>query len=146
VGTLICWDQWYPEAARITSLQGASVIFYPTAIGWHPHEKDKYGKKQFESWMTVQRGHAIANGIYIATVNRIGLEKPDENSAGIEFWGQSFVADPQGEILAQVSIDKEEILIAEINPEQIEKVRRHWPFLRDRRIDSYEDISKRVID
>jgi N-carbamoylputrescine amidase len=146
VGTLICWDQWYPEAARITSLQGASVIFYPTAIGWHPHEKDKYGNKQFESWMTVQRGHAIVNGMYIATVNRIGLEKPDENSAGIEFWGQSFVADPQGEILAQASVDKEEVLIAEINPEQIEKVRRHWPFLRDRRIDSYENISKRVID
>jgi N-carbamoylputrescine amidase len=146
VGTLICWDQWYPEAARLTSLQGANVIFYPTAIGWHPNEKAKYGKKQFDSWMTVQRGHAIANGIYVAAVNRIGLEKPDENSAGIEFWGQSFIADPQGEIIVQASADKEEVIIAEIDPERIEKVRRHWPFLRDRRIDSYEDITKRVID
>jgi N-carbamoylputrescine amidase len=146
VGTLICWDQWYPEAARLTSLQGANVIFYPTAIGWHPHEKAKHGKKQFESWMTVQRGHAISNGIYVAAVNRIGLEKPDEKSAGIEFWGQSFVADPQGEILAQASADKEEVLIAEVNLERMEKVRRHWPFFRDRRIDSYEDISKRIID
>jgi N-carbamoylputrescine amidase len=146
VGTLICWDQWYPEAARLTALQGASVIFYPTAIGWHPHEKTKYGKKQFESWMTVQRGHAIANGIYVAAVNRIGIEKLDEKSAGLEFWGQSFVADPQGEIITQATADKEEVVIAEIDPERIEKVRRHWPFLRDRRIDSYQDISKRIID
>jgi len=146
VGTLICWDQWYPEAARITSLQGANVIFYPTAIGWHPHEKTKYGKKQYDSWMTVQRGHAIANGIYIATVNRIGLENPDDDSAGIEFWGQSFVADPQGEIVAQASVSNEEVIIAEVNLDKMEKIRRHWPFLRDRRIDSYEDISKRLID
>ena len=146
VGTLICWDQWYPEAARLTSLQGASVIFYPTAIGWHPHEKAKYGKKQFESWMIVQRGHAIANGIYVAAVNRIGFEKPDKNSAGIEFWGQSFVADPQGEIIAQAFADKEEVLIAEVDPERIEKVRRHWPFFRDRRIDSYSDITTRFTD
>ena len=146
VGTLICWDQWYPEAARLTSLQGASVIFYPTAIGWHPHEKAKYGKKQHDSWMTVQRGHAIANGIYVAAVNRIGLEKPNEDSAGIEFWGQSFVADPQGEIIVKASADKEEIIIAEVDPEKMENIRRHWPFLRDRRIDSYADISKRVID
>ena len=146
VGTLICWDQWYPEAARLTSLQGANVIFYPTAIGWHPHEKDKYGKNQFESWMTVQRGHAIANGIYVAAVNRIGLEKNNEDSAGIEFWGQSFVAGPGGEIIAQASAEREEVIIAEVDPEKIETVRRHWPFLRDRRIDSYEDISKRIID
>lgn len=146
VGTLICWDQWYPEAARLTALQGANVIFYPTAIGWYPHEKDKYGKKQFESWMTVQQGHAIANGIYVAAVNRIGLERPDDKSAGIEFWGQSFVADPQGEIIAQASADKEEIIFAKVDPARIELVRRHWPFFRDRRIDSYEDIAKRIID
>jgi N-carbamoylputrescine amidase len=146
VGTLICWDQWYPEAARLTSLQGANVIVYPTAIGWHPHEKAKHGKKQFESWMTVQRGHAIANGIYVAAVNRIGLERPDEKSEGIEFWGQSFVADPQGEILAQASADKEDVLIAEVNLERMEKIRRHWPFFRDRRIDSYGDITTLFAD
>ncbi len=146
VGTLICWDQWYPEAARLTSMAGANVIFYPTAIGWHPHEKTKYGQKQFDSWMTVQRGHAIANGIYVAAVNRIGLEKPDEKSEGIEFWGKSFVADPQGEIIVQATTDQEEVVIAEIDLDRIENVRRHWPFLRDRRIDSYEDITKRVID
>lgn len=146
IGTLICWDQWYPEAARLTALLGASVIFYPTAIGWHPFEKSEHGKAQYESWLTVQRGHAIANGVYVAAANRVGLEKQSENSPGIEFWGQSFICDPQGIIIAQASSDKEEIVIAEIDPERIEYIRRNWPFLRDRRIDSYEGITKRIID
>ncbi|NWF89019.1 MAG: carbon-nitrogen hydrolase [Ignavibacteriaceae bacterium] len=145
ISTLICWDQWYPEAARLAALQGPEVIFYPTAIGWHPHEKKKHGKAQIESWQTVQRGHAVANGIYVAAVNRIGLEKQDSKSAGIEFWGSSFVADPQGVIIAQASSDKEEILIAEIDQERIEYIRRNWPFLRDRRIDSYDGITKRFL-
>ncbi|HUI29928.1 MAG TPA: carbon-nitrogen hydrolase [Candidatus Acidoferrales bacterium] len=143
IGTLICWDQWYPEAARLTALKGASILFYPTAIGWHPHEKAEHGKAQFESWRTIQRGHAIANGIYVAAVNRVGLEKQDEKSAGIEFWGQSFVADPQGVIIAQASADKEEILFAEIRLERIEYIRQNWPFLRDRRIDAYGGIKER---
>jgi len=146
IGTLICWDQWFPEAARLTALQGASIIFYPTAIGWHPDEKEKHGKKQFDSWQTVQRGHAIANGVYVAAANRIGLEKVEKDSSGIEFWGQSFICNPQGVILAQGSADKEEILIAEIDLGKIERIRRHWPFFRDRRIDSYSDITKRFID
>jgi N-carbamoylputrescine amidase len=146
IGTLICWDQWYPEAARLTALQGAAVLFYPTAIGWHPNEKEKHGRAQYESWLTVQRGHAVANGIYVAAVNRIGLEKVDDKSPGIEFWGQSFVCDPQGMIIAQASVDKEEILLAEIDLERIEYIRHNWPFLRDRRIDSYGDITKRIID
>lgn len=146
IGTLICWDQWYPEAARLTAMQGAGVLFYPTAIGWHPSEKEKYGKRQYESWITVQRGHAIANGIYVATVNRIGLEKIDEDSDGIEFWGQSFITDPQGEILAQASADKEEIIIAEVDLNKLDRVRRNWPFWRDRRIDSYQDITKRFTE
>ncbi len=146
IGALVCWDQWYPEPARITALKGADVIFYPTAIGWHPHEKAGHGMAQIDSWRTVQRGHAIANGVYIAAVNRVGLEKGDDESAGIEFWGSSFVADPQGIVIAEASVDKEEILLAEINMGRIEYIRRNWPFLRDRRIDSYTDISKRVID
>ncbi len=146
IGTLICWDQWYPEAARLTALQGASIIFYPTAIGWHPDEKEKHGKKQFDSWQTIQRGHAIANGVYVAAANRIGLEKAERDSDGIEFWGQSFICNPQGVILAQGSADKDEVLIAEIDLEKVEKIRRHWPFFRDRRIDSYGDITKRFID
>jgi len=146
IGTLICWDQWYPEAARLTALQGASVLFYPTAIGWHPFEKEEHGKAQFDSWLAVQKGHAIANGVYIAAVNRIGLEKTEENSAAIEFWGQSFVCDPQGILIAQASVDKEEVLLAEIDLSRIEYIRQNWPFLRDRRIDSYGDITKRVID
>lgn len=143
ISTLICWDQWYPEAARLTAMQDPSIIFYPTAIGWHPHEKKEHGKAQFEAWQTVQRGHAIANGVYVAAVNRIGLEKPDKNSAGIEFWGSSFVVDPQGVITAQASRNKEEILFAEIDLHRIEYIRRNWPFLRDRRIDSYDGITKR---
>jgi len=146
LGTLICWDQWYPEGARITALKGADVLFYPTAIGWHPYEKAQYGKKQHEAWMTVQRGHAVANGIFVAAVNRVGFEKPVENKAGIEFWGSSFIAGPQGEILAQASHDKEEILMAEIDFALMEDVRQNWPFLRDRRIDAYGEITKRFID
>ncbi|MEE9450042.1 MAG: carbon-nitrogen hydrolase [Ignavibacteriaceae bacterium] len=146
IGTLICWDQWYPEAARLTSMLGASIIFYPTAIGWHPIEKGEEGGAHYESWLVIQRGHAIANGVYIAAVNRIGLEKVVEDSAGIEFWGQSFICDPQGVLLAQASTDKEEILLAEVDLERIEKVRRHWSFFRDRRIDSYDGITKRFLD
>ncbi len=145
ISTLICWDQWYPEAARLTALQDPAVIFYPTAIGWHPHEKKTHGKQQFDSWQTVQRGHAIANGVYVAAVNRIGLEKPDTNSAGIEFWGSSFVADPQGVIIAQATTNKEEILIADVDLNRIEYIRRNWPFLRDRRIDSYDGIIQRYL-
>lgn len=146
ISTLICWDQWYPEAARLTAIQGPAVIFYPTAIGWHPHEKKEHGRQQFEAWQTVQRGHAIANGVYVASVNRIGLEKPDNDSPGIEFWGSSFIADPQGVIIAQASANKEEILIAEVDLDRIEYIRRNWPFLRDRRIDSYHGIGKRFGD
>ena len=146
IGTLICWDQWYPEGARITALQGAEVLFYPTAIGWHPHEKEQYGEKQYDAWRTVQRGHAVANGIFVAACNRVGFEKPVETSAGIEFWGASFIAGPQGEILAQASHDQEEIIMAEIDHALMEDVRRNWPFLRDRRIDAYSDITKRFID
>ena len=146
IGTLICWDQWYPEAARLTALAGAEIIFYPTAIGWHPAEKSKHGKKQYESWITVQRGHAIANGVYIAAANRIGTEKVSKDSAGIEFWGQSFICDPQGVIIAQASSDKEEIIMAEIDLDRIEYIRRNWPFLRDRRIDSYGNIVQRFGD
>ena len=146
IGTLICWDQWFPEAARIVALQGANVICYPTAIGWHPREKEKYGASQRDAWMTVQRGHAVANGIYIASVNRVGLEQPEKNQAGIEFWGSSFIAGPQGEILSQASVDKEEIVTATIDPSHLEKVRQNWPFFRDRRIDAYSDILKRSID
>ncbi len=145
IGTLICWDQWYPESARLTALQGASILFYPTAIGWHPHEKKKEGKAQFESWQTIQRGHSIANGIYVAACNRIGLEKLNNDSAGIEFWGSSFISDPQGVIIAQASQNKEEILIAEVDLERIEYIRNNWPFLRDRRIDSYIGIDKRFL-
>lgn len=146
IGTLICWDQWYPEGARLTAMQGAAVLFYPTAIGWHPNEKKKHGKSQFESWQTIQRSHAIANGVYVASVNRVGLERQNSKAAGIEFWGSSFIADPQGVIVAQASSNKEEILIAEVDLSRIEYIRRNWPFLRDRRIDSYKPITKRFID
>lgn len=145
-GVLICWDQWYPEAARITALQDAQVLFYPTAIGWHPQEKALYGRTQHEAWETVQRGHAVANGLYVAAVNRVGFERPVDSSAGIEFWGGSFIAGPQGEILARASHDREEILYADIDPVHLEDVRRNWPFFRDRRIDAYGDILKRACD
>ena len=146
IGTLICWDQWYPEAARLTALQGAEVLFYPTAIGWHPLEKEQYGENQHGAWMNVMKGHAVANGVYVAAANRIGLEQYIEGTAGIEFWGSSFIAGPQGEILAQASHDKEEILIAEVDLDLQENVRQNWPFFRDRRIDAFGDITKRAID
>ncbi|CAM4006354.1 carbon-nitrogen hydrolase [Flavobacterium weaverense] len=146
IGTLICWDQWYPEAARITALKGAEVLFYPTAIGWHPGEKEQYGENQYGAWMNVMKGHAVANGVYVAAANRIGLEQYLPNTDGIQFWGASFIAGPQGEILAQASHDKEEILIAEVDLDLQENVRQNWPFFRDRRIDAFEDITKRAID
>lgn len=146
IGTLICWDQWYPEAARLTALQGAEVLFYPTAIGWHPKEKEEYGVNQHGAWMNVMKGHAVANGVYVAAANRIGLEKYLPNTEGIQFWGSSFIAGPQGEILAQASHDKEEILMAEVDLDLQENVRQNWPFLRDRRIDAYGEITKRAID
>jgi N-carbamoylputrescine amidase len=146
IGTLICWDQWYPEGARITALLGATILFYPTAIGWHPHEKEQFGTAQQDAWRTVQRGHAIANGLYVAAVNRVGHEVPAEGGAGIEFWGSSFIADPQGVIIAEASADKEEILLGEVDLARIEDVRRNWPFLRDRRIDAYKGIEQRFLD
>jgi N-carbamoylputrescine amidase len=146
IGTLICWDQWFPEAARLTALQGAEVLFYPTAIGWHPTEKEQYGENQHGAWMNVMKGHAVANGVYVAAANRIGLEQYLPNTSGIEFWGSSFIVGPQGEILAQASHDKEEILIAEVDLDLQENVRQNWPFLRDRRIDAFEDLTKRAIE
>jgi N-carbamoylputrescine amidase len=146
IGALICWDQWYPEGARLTALRGASVIFYPTAIGWHPHEKETHGSAQRDAWRTIQRSHAIANGLYVAAVNRVGHEKPIDGGAGIEFWGSSFLCDPFGVVLAEGSTDREEVLIGEADTARIEDVRRNWPFLRDRRIDAYEGIDRRFID
>jgi N-carbamoylputrescine amidase len=141
IGVLVCWDQWYPEGARLTALQGADILFYPTAIGWHPHEKVQYGAQQLDAWRTIQRSHAIANGVYVAAVNRVGFEGTPDN--GLEFWGNSFVADPFGQVIAQGSTDKEEILVATCDRARIEEVRRGWPFLRDRRIDSYSAITSR---
>lgn len=146
IGSLICWDQWYPEGARLTALQGAAVLFYPTAIGWHPAEKERYGKAQRDSWITIQRSHAIANGVYVCSVNRIGFEQPVKEQAGIEFWGNSFICDPQGVVIAEASSDKEEILMAEVDLKHLETIRRNWPFLRDRRIDAYSEITKRFLD
>ncbi|HEY7862711.1 MAG TPA: carbon-nitrogen hydrolase [Thermoanaerobaculia bacterium] len=146
VATLICWDQWYPEGARLSAMQGALVVFYPTAIGWHPHEKASHGAAQRDAWMTVQRGHAIANGLYVAAVNRVGHEIPPEGGPGLEFWGSSFVADPQGVLMAVGSTDREEVLVAEVDPARVEDVRRNWPFLRDRRIDAYGGITQRFLD
>jgi N-carbamoylputrescine amidase len=142
---LICWDQWYPEAARLTALQGASILLYPTAIGWHPHEKKQHGKAQRDAWQAVQRGHAIANGIYVAAVNRTGHERPDKKSAGIEFWGSSFIADPQGVMIAEAAPNEEEILLGVVDLQRLEDVRRNWPFLRDRRIDAYQGITQRFL-
>ncbi len=138
-------DQWYPEGARLTALQGANILFYPTAIGWHPAEKAEYGDRQLDAWRTIQRSHAIANGIYVAAVNRVGFEQGPDDS-GLEFWGNSFLADPQGQVLAQASADKEEILVHECDPKEMDTVRRNWPFFRDRRIDFYGDITKRWMD
>jgi N-carbamoylputrescine amidase len=146
IGTLICWDQWYPEGARLTALQGATCLFYPTAIGWHPQEKAKYGASQRDAWRTVQRGHAISNGVYVAAVNRVGHEPGGEGSAGLEFWGTSFLCDPFGVVVAEGSVDKEEVLVAEVSLDRIEEVRRNWPFLRDRRIDAYRGLDQRFID
>ena len=146
VGTLICWDQWYPEAARLTALQGADMLFYPTAIGWHPSEKAQEGESQRDAWQTVQRAHAITNGVFVAAVNRVGMEQPVPGEDGLEFWGGSFICDPFGVMIAQASSDKEEVVLAEINLGRIEEVRRNWPFLRDRRIDAYEGITRRYLD
>ena len=151
VGTLVCWDQWYPEGARLTALQGAEVLFYPTAIGWHPAEKDEFGAAQYDAWQTIQRAHAIANGVYVAGVNRVGHEHGDvkgnrASGPGIEFWGGSFLADPFGRIIAKASHDAEEVLLGEIDLAHIEDTRRNWPFLRDRRIDAYAPITRRFLD
>jgi N-carbamoylputrescine amidase len=151
IGTLVCWDQWYPEGARLTALQGADVLFYPTAIGWHPAEKDEYGVAQYEAWQTIQRSHAIANGVFVAAVNRVGLEHGDvqgnrAEGQGIAFWGGSFLADPFGRILAKASHTDEQVIVGEVNLDLIEDTRRNWPFLRDRRIDAYEQITRRYLD
>ncbi len=144
IGVLICWDQWYPEAARLTALQGAQILFYPTAIGWHPREKAEFGSAQYEAWRLIQRSHALANGIYVAAVNRVGHEGPSEG--GLEFWGGSFVSDPFGGISKQAAHDREDVLIVPCDLERLEEIRRNWPFLRDRRIDAYGDLSRRLID
>jgi len=141
IGVLVCWDQWYPEGARLASLGGANILFYPTAIGWHPSEKQEFGAAQLDAWRTIQRSHAIANGVFVAAVNRVGFEGTPES--GLEFWGRSFVCDPFGQILAEASPDKEEILLVECDPARVEEVRRNWPFLRDRRIDAYSPILER---
>jgi N-carbamoylputrescine amidase len=145
IGVLICWDQWYPEAARLTALQGAEIIFYPTAIGWHPKEKKKHGENQHSAWETIQRAHAVANGCFVAVCNRIGHETP-VGEPGIEFWGQSFVAGTSGQILAKAKSNKEEILLVPVSLGEVDTTRTHWPFLRDRRIDAYGDMTKRFRD
>ncbi len=151
LGTLICWDQWYPEAARLTALTGAQMLFYPTAIGWHPAEKAEYGAAQQDAWRTIQRAHAIASGVYVAAVNRVGHETgnirgKEAPGAGLEFWGTSFLCDPFGSVIAEAPSDREEILVGEVDLRKLEDVRRNWPFLRDRRIDSYAAITKRMLD
>lgn len=145
IGVLICWDQWYPEGARLTAMQGAQILFYPTAIGWLPAEKAEHGERQYASWEVIQRSHAVANGCYVASVNRIGYETP-EGEPGIEFWGRSFVADPSGALIAQASTEKEEVLVVDVDLADVEEQRQVWPFLRDRRIDAYGEITKRYID
>ena len=145
IGVLICWDQWYPEGARLTAMQGAEILFYPTAIGWHPKEKAEYGVNQHGAWETIQRSHAVANGCYVAVANRIGLETPIGGD-GIEFWGQSFVAGTSGQILAKASVDKEEIMIVPVDLAKVDVTRTHWPFLRDRRIDAYGGLTQRLLD
>lgn len=145
IGVLVCWDQWYPEAARLTAMSGAQVLFYPTAIGWHPSEKAAHGARQHSSWETIQRGHAIANGCYVVAPNRNGLETP-VGGDGIEFWGQSFVCDPAGQILEKAPADSDTVLVVEVDLDLVDTQRTHWPFLRDRRIDAYGDITRRLID
>jgi N-carbamoylputrescine amidase len=146
IGVLICWDQWYPEAARLTALSGAKILFYPTAIGWLPSEKEEHGNSQYNAWETIQRSHAVANGCYVVAANRVGYEESPDGNEGIEFWGQSFVSNPYGEILVKGSTDKEENIICEVDLSIMDSVRTTWPFFRDRRIDSYQDITKRFID
>ena len=156
IGTLVCWDQWYPEGARVTALKGAETLFFPTAIGWHPSEKEEFGERQYDAWQIIQRSHAIANGVFVCAVNRVGHEHGDvlhngimmkgPEGAGLEFWGGSFIADPFGRILAKASHDKEEILYADLDPKEVEITRQHWPFLRDRRIDAYGGITSRFLD
>ena len=145
IGVCICWDQWYPEAARLTALRGAQILFYPTAIGWHPSEKAEYGTRQHSSWETIQRSHAIANGCYVAVTNRVGHEAPD-GGPGLEFWGQSFVADPAGQIIAKASVDQEEVMVTEIDLDALDTQRTHWPFFRDRRIDAYQGMDRRFLE
>jgi N-carbamoylputrescine amidase len=146
IGTLICWDQWYPEGARLTALRGAAVLFYPTAIGWHPSEKKEHGAHQRSAWQTIQRSHAIANGVYVAVVNRVGHEVPKEGGDGLEFWGSSFLADPFGVVVAEASTDREEVLVGEVSLARIDEIRTHWPFLRDRRVDAYAGLDRRYLD
>jgi len=140
IGTLVCWDQWYPEGARLTALKGAQILFYPTAIGWHKTEKKKYGAKQYDAWVTIQRSHAIANGCFVAAANRVGRE------GTLEFWGGSFICDPFGEIIVRAPHMSEKVVLAKCDLRQVEVTRQHWPFLRDRRIDAYSGITKRLID
>ena len=144
IGSLICWDQWFPEAARLTTLRGAEIIFYPTAIGWHPKEKKKFGKTQLDSWLTIQRSHAIANGVYVVAVNRVGLER--KGKSRINFWGNSFVVEPGGKVIGKLDSKKEGVLVTELDLNKIENIRQHWPFLRDRRIDSYKELLKNPKD
>jgi N-carbamoylputrescine amidase len=144
IGVLVCWDQWYPEGARLTALQGANILFYPTAIGWHPSEKTEHGKAQHEAWELMQRAHAVANGVYVAAANRVGHEGPA--GGGLEFWGASFVSDPFGVVQARAAHDQEEVLVVPCDLRRLEEVRRNWPFLRDRRIDAYGDLTRRLID
>jgi N-carbamoylputrescine amidase len=144
IGVLVCWDQWYPEAARLTVLHGANLLLYPTAIGWHPHEKEQHGKAQHMAWELIQRGHAVANGVYVAAVNRVGHE--GATNGGLEFWGGSFVSDPFGDVQARASHDREEVLLVECDFRRVEETRRNWPFLRDRRIDAYAGLTKRLLD
>jgi N-carbamoylputrescine amidase len=146
IGVLICWDQWFPEAARLTAMQGADIIFYPTAIGWHPREKATIGEQQRDAWKTIQRGHAIANGTFVVAINRTGLEVFNPGTDGIEFWGSSFIADPFGVVIAEAATDREEVIVHELDMTRVEQVRRGWPFLRDRRIDAYGQITSRFSD
>jgi N-carbamoylputrescine amidase len=146
IGVLVCWDQWFPEAARLAVLAGAEVLLYPTAIGWHPAEKEAEGAAQRDAWRTVQRGHAIANGVYVAAVNRVGHERPHPAAPGLEFWGGSFCCDPQGVVLAEAGAESEETLLVEIDRARLEEVRRNWPFLRDRRVEAYGGLTSRLLD
>ncbi len=146
LGVLICWDQWYPEAARLMSLAGAELLIYPTAIGWDPKDSHEEKQRQTDAWITIQRGHAIANGIPVISCNRIGYEASPDNQSGIEFWGNSFIAGPQGEILCQANNHEDKLLIQTISQERVTQVRNIWPFFRDRRIDAFDNLNKRFID